>query len=880
MHNGNIGGFDKVRRKLMDRLNDACFEFAVANGASDTVVCFALFLNTFHDHMATVSPDVLRKNTESVVELIVATCQECDVQETSLLNFVISDGLSLLATRFVYDPMSPNSSPASLYFGAGTAYESKRTTTACPGGAVVAGTGGEYGMTHTDRRIKVVIVTSEPLSDNHTDWVAVPSNNILVVTPDLHLLLAPIGSSASMSSALENILSMERKLLPIELQDALGPVASRAVLGGMEGGREGGREGNRSQNRRVSHSPQKEQREEGEEDGDGVEGGAEGGGVVQRARHVILGHCESALALAVSGPYLFSGSQDGSIRVWNIETFTLDAVVACADEGHSVLALVVHKDLLYTTSSDNKLRAWGLTGREGGARGEGEGGGSVVLLGVVFIEGMGHPISLAVAAAPGEEEGGREGGGSANGNETVYMGFQDTSVRRIKGSVVRFPPSPLPPVPLSLPTQPNITDPSSPLSVSSPYTSSSLSPSTTSLHHHLRPPKSGSSTPKAPVPPPASSSPPSLPERLGLGDFESQHCGPVTALTLYPPYIVSGAGDGFVKVWSPATKTCVRTLQGHHGSVLTLLAGREEGVVISGSRDGTIKVWDMESFSCRRTLRGHNDDVLSLAIWAGWLFSGAADGCIVVWRLETLTFYRAFQQAEQAVQSLVVSSDIHQLLFSGLEGGMVLAWDMPHEVSSNGGTKEGGVGGRREEEGGTGTEFLRMEECLSELVGYQSVSVSEEDFHKEECWRCAKFLTSLLERLGASVKMVSVVEGRSPVVLARFGNDPSKPTVTMYGHYDVVPATERTWKTVRREGGREGGREEGGELHLIWKSQFYAPLSLLPPSLPPSLPPPGPLFHDGTQWLPLRPRHHRQQGAYHGHDLCAEGDEGARHPQG
>ena len=38
MHNGNVGGFDRVRRKLMDRLNDVCFEFAVANGASDTVV--------------------------------------------------------------------------------------------------------------------------------------------------------------------------------------------------------------------------------------------------------------------------------------------------------------------------------------------------------------------------------------------------------------------------------------------------------------------------------------------------------------------------------------------------------------------------------------------------------------------------------------------------------------------------------------------------------------------------------------------------------------------------------------------------------------------------------------------------------------------------
>jgi len=38
----------------------------------------------------------------------------------------------------------------------------------------------------------------------------VPKNNILVVTPDLHLLLAPIGSSAAMSLSLENIMSMQR----------------------------------------------------------------------------------------------------------------------------------------------------------------------------------------------------------------------------------------------------------------------------------------------------------------------------------------------------------------------------------------------------------------------------------------------------------------------------------------------------------------------------------------------------------------------------------------------------------------------------------------------------------------------------------------------
>jgi len=47
----------------------------------------------------------------------------------------------------------------------------------------------------------------------------------------------------------------------------------------------------------------------------------------QKARHVILGHSDSVLALAVSEDYLFSGSQDGTLRVWNIESLTLDRLV-------------------------------------------------------------------------------------------------------------------------------------------------------------------------------------------------------------------------------------------------------------------------------------------------------------------------------------------------------------------------------------------------------------------------------------------------------------------------------------------------------------------------------------------------------------------------
>ncbi len=51
----------------------------------------------------------------------------------------------------------------------------------------------------------------------------------------------------------------------------------------------------------------------------------------------------------------------------------------------------------------------------------------------------------------------------------------------------------------------------------------------------------------------------------------------------------------------------------------------------------------------------------------------------------------------------------------------------------------------------------------------------------EECFRGAKFLLRLLEGMGAEVKLCQPVEDKNPVVLARIGRDPAKPTVTLYG---------------------------------------------------------------------------------------------------
>ncbi len=45
------------------------------------------------------------------------------------------------------------------------------------------------------------------------------------------------------------------------------------------------------------------------------------------------------------------------------------------------------------------------------------------------------------------------------------------------------------------------------------------------------------------------------------------------------------------------------------------------------------------------------------------------------------------------------------------------------------------------------------------------------------------------------MKMVQPADDVNPLVLGRLGRDPSKPTVTFYGHYDVQPAMEVGWRS-------------------------------------------------------------------------------------
>jgi acetylornithine deacetylase/succinyl-diaminopimelate desuccinylase-like protein len=74
---------------------------------------------------------------------------------------------------------------------------------------------------------------------------------------------------------------------------------------------------------------------------------------------------------------------------------------------------------------------------------------------------------------------------------------------------------------------------------------------------------------------------------------------------------------------------------------------------------------------------------------------------------------------------------------------------------------------------------------LFELLRIPSVSAKTE--HKEDMIRCADAIKKRLQEAGADKVEIYPTEGH-PIVFAEKIFDPTKPTVLVYGHYDVQPA--------------------------------------------------------------------------------------------
>lgn len=200
MHNGGLGGWKHIKRRLGERLGDRWY--LEVKGGTDSEWAFALFLDTLerlgYDPSACpesgFGPTVLRKALERTIAQINELTdgipqnilQSEDVDTRSLLNFAVTDGHSVICTRYI---SSAKDEAASLYYSSGTQWE---TRTASPDDR-------QYQMERKDKGADIVLVASEPLTFERGEifakaerlmdvalimaenWVNVPTNSILTI---------------------------------------------------------------------------------------------------------------------------------------------------------------------------------------------------------------------------------------------------------------------------------------------------------------------------------------------------------------------------------------------------------------------------------------------------------------------------------------------------------------------------------------------------------------------------------------------------------------------------------------------------------------------------------------------------------------------------
>jgi glutamine amidotransferase len=165
MHNGGLGGWKHIKRRLGERLADKWY--LGVHGGTDSEWAFALFLDTLErmgfdpssQPPTGFGPTTLRqallKTVKSINELIdqipESVVQQENVDTRSLLNFAVTDGHSTICTRYI---SSATDEAASLYYSSGTQWDTR------------TGSADDryYQMERRDKGADIVLVASEPLT--------------------------------------------------------------------------------------------------------------------------------------------------------------------------------------------------------------------------------------------------------------------------------------------------------------------------------------------------------------------------------------------------------------------------------------------------------------------------------------------------------------------------------------------------------------------------------------------------------------------------------------------------------------------------------------------------------------------------------------------
>lgn len=149
------------------------------------------------------------------------------------------------------------------------------------------------------------------------------------------------------------------------------------------------------------------------------------------------------------------------------------------------------------------------------------------------------------------------------------------------------------------------------------------------------------------------------------------------ALTVDGRQAVSSSSDGTVRVLDLDNGQEIRRFEGHEGTVTAVAVSADGQYVVSGSFDQTVRLWEFESGNEVCRFAGHEDFVLAVAVTADGrrAVSGSSDGTLRLWDRESGGGIQRLEGHKHAVRALAVSADARRAVFSS-DDGTVRLWDL------------------------------------------------------------------------------------------------------------------------------------------------------------------------------------------------------------
>lgn len=159
------------------------------------------------------------------------------------------------------------------------------------------------------------------------------------------------------------------------------------------------------------------------------------------------------------------------------------------------------------------------------------------------------------------------------------------------------------------------------------------------------------------------------------------HTGYVNALAfLDNRHVISGSGDGSLRLWDLDEGKCLRIFRGHNDVVFSVALCPDGKYAVSGSGDKTLRLWDLKEGRYINTFEGHSLGIYSVAVSPDGrcAISGSGDKTLRLWDIAKGNI-KIFEEHEGAVLSLAFSPNGRYVL-SGSWDCTVRIWDLKEEI--------------------------------------------------------------------------------------------------------------------------------------------------------------------------------------------------------